>query len=293
MDDRVAKLAGRQFNRVSRAQLREMGMDDDAIAHRVSSGRLVIVQYGVLAVAPVLKHDEWGRFMGAVLTDPESLLNLVSAGAAWGFWDRRRDFETIVRPGNGGPRRTGGVLVFRAAIPDGDRAQFRGIPITAVPRTLLDLAAHVSTPALARALREALRLRLTTFEAVTERVIAARGRRGSRRLAHALARYSGLPVHLARSWSEVRALEAIRDRGRPMPRLNARIAGEEADLSWARDRLIVEIDGGPFHVDVGEDARKEACWRAAGWTVRRLPSGLVHTRPERLLALCPPPNVPS
>jgi hypothetical protein len=38
-----------------------------------------------------------------------------------------------------------------------------------------------------------------------------------------------------------------------MPRLNRRIAGEEADLSRPRLRLIVEIDGDPFHLDAGED----------------------------------------
>jgi hypothetical protein len=161
MDDRVARLAGKQLDRVSRAQLAALGMNDDAVDLRVSARRLEIVQYGVLAVAPVLAHDEWGRFTEAVLTDPQSLLNLASAAAAWGFWDRSRDFETIVRSGNGGPRRTGGVLV-----------------------------------------------------------------------------------------------------------------------------------GGPFHLDVGEDARKEACWAAAGWTVRRLDSELVHTHPDRLLALCPRPNFP-
>jgi hypothetical protein len=293
MDDRVAQLAGRQFNRVSRAQLIELGLNDDAIARRVAAGRLQIVEHGVLAVAPALEHDDWGRLMGAVLTERNSLLNLRSAAAAWGFWDRMREFETIVRPGNGGPRRTGRVLVFRAAVPDGDRDEVRGIPVTAVPRTLLDLAAHVERPALARALREALRRRLTTLEAVFERAAAARGRRGSRRLTLAVARYTGLPVDRARSYSELRAMELLRDQGSPAPLLNVRIAGEEADLSWARHRLIVEIDGGPFHLDAGEDARKEACWRAAGWTVRRLPSGHVHTHPERLIALCPPPSVPN
>ncbi len=226
--------------------------------------------------------------MEATLTAPGSMLNLASAAAAYGFWDRSREFETIVRPGNGGPRRFGGVLVFRAVIPDADRARLRGVPLTSVPPTLLDLVPQISAPALARALREALRLRLTTKAAIVERA-AARGPRGAKLIA-AVARYANLPVEEARSGAEVRALELLRDHGRPMPRLNHRIAGEEADLSWTRHRLIVEIDGGPFHLDIGEDARKEACWRAAGWTVRRLPPDLVHTHPERLLALCPAPT---
>jgi very-short-patch-repair endonuclease len=62
-----------------------------------------------------------------------------------------------------------------------------------------------------------------------------------------------------------------------------------ADLIWADQRLIIEIDGSPFHQDVGEDARKEAVWRAAGWTVLRLPSDAVYSAREQLLALAPRP----
>jgi very-short-patch-repair endonuclease len=72
-----------------------------------------------------------------------------------------------------------------------------------------------------------------------------------------------------------------------MPRLNDRIAGEEADLSWPSERLIIEIDGGPFHLDVGEDARKQAVWERAGWEVRRIDSDDVYERPHRLLLISP------
>ena len=82
-------------------------------------------------------------------------------------------------------------------------------------------------------------------------------------------------------------MEILRDAGRRLPGLNRRIAGEEADLSWPAFRLIIEIDGGPFHLDVGEDTRKQAAWEAAGWEVRRLPSDDVYQRPHHLLAITP------
>src|SRR5215210_7297685 len=83
------------------------------------------------------------------------------------------------------------------------------------------------------------------------------------------------------------ALEVLRAAGRGLPRLNARIAGEEADLSWPDARVIIEIDGGPFHLDRGEDARKQRRWERAGWIVRRIPSDEVYDRPERLLEVAP------
>jgi hypothetical protein len=288
----VAQLAGAQFNRVSREQLRELGLSDAAIAHRVAVGRLVAVEQGVFAVAPVLEHDDWGRWKAATLTAPGRVLSHASAAAAWGFWSSRRGLETITRPGSGGPRRHGGVLVFRSSRLEGDCELLRGIPITSVPRTLLDLAGRLSSRALARAVREAVRLQLTTIAALADCLGSHRGRRGAGRLAGTLARYAGLPLERARSGAEVRALEVLRAAGRPLPELNVRIAGEEADLSWPRLRLIVEIDGGPFHLDVGEDARRQGCWEAAGSTVRRLPSEDVHEHPHRLLRLAPPPNVP-
>jgi len=115
-------------------------------------------------------------------------------------------------------------------------------------------------------------------------------RRGSIRLGKALARFRGLPIERARSGAEVRAMEMIRDAGLELPRLNVDVAGEEADLSWPRKRLIIEIDGGPWHQDAGEDARKEAAWRRAGWEVLRIDADDVYERPRRLLDLSPPPS---
>jgi hypothetical protein len=164
----------------------------------------------------------------------------------------------------------------------------KGVPITSPGRTLLDIAPAVSDRALARAVREAVRLEWITIPGLIDTLRGFRGRRGVRRLTATVARYTGLPIERARSGAEVRALEILRDAGRRLPEINELIAGAEADLSWPSERLIVEIDGGPFHLDVGEDARKEAAWRTAGWTVRRLPSEDVYERPDRLLALAPP-----
>jgi hypothetical protein len=290
-DAQIAELAGRQFNRVSRRQLLDLGLSGKGIAYRISAGRLVAVEQGVFAVAPVL-DDDWGRWMAATLTAPNSFLSHMSAAGAWGLLDAPPSVAYVTRPGRGGPRRHGGIVAFRSAALQGDVTETRGIPITSGPRTLLDLARTVGERALARALREAVRLEVTTLAELGGRLAVYRGRRGSRRLAETIARYTGLPLDRARSGAEIRSLEVLRDAGCPLPRLNARIAGEEADLSWVADRMIIEIDGAPFHRDVGEDARKQRTWEGAGWTVRRIPSDDVYDRPERLLRLAPPANVP-
>jgi hypothetical protein len=244
----------------------------------------------VFALPPVL-DDGWGRWMGATLTSPGTVLSHESAGAAWGF-ARQRRFVSVTRRGSGGPRRHGGLLVFRSSTLQGECTTLRAVPITTVPRTLLDLAARLSTRAMARAVREAVRLKLTTVEAIADCVGRHPRRRGSRKLLAVLARYSGLPIERARSGAEVRALEILRAGGYVLPQLNARIAGEEADLSWAAIRALIEVDGGPFHLDAGEDARKRTRWEDASWTVERISSDDVYERPQRLLALAAAMNVP-
>jgi hypothetical protein len=283
-DARAAELAGRQFNRISRAQLVGLGFTDEAIKHRISEGRLVIVEQGVLAIAPVRDDDPWGRWMGATLTQSGSLLSRLSAAVCWGVLSREGPLTTITRPGNGGPRVHGGIRVHRSIALDGDRVELRGVPITSIGRTLLDVTGDVSDRALARAVREAVRLELITLYGLADALGRYRRWRGAGRFAAAVARYSGLPIERARSGAEVRGLEILREAGEDVE-LNRVIGGEEADLVFPEKRLIIEIDGAPFHLDKGEDARKEAAWSAAGWAVRRLPSEAVYERPSTLLAL--------
>jgi hypothetical protein len=269
---RVAQLAGRQFNRVSRDQLAALGLSNSAIAHRVAAGRLVTVEEGVFAVAPVLEHDEWGRWMAATLTAPGSVLSHRSAASAWGFWGLPRSLETVSGRGPADLDATAEYWRFRSSTLNGECTTLREIPITSVSRPLLDLARGVSDRALARSVREAVRLELVTIHALGDTLGPCRGRRGARRLADTVARYTGLPLERARSGAEIRALEILRSARRALPKLNQRIAGEEADLSWVASRLIIEIDGQPFHLDAGEDTRKQARWEAAGWRVARIPA---------------------
>ncbi len=283
----MVELAARQHNRFSRVQLLGLGFDDVAIHRRVASGRWIAVHDAVYAVAPVLS-DDVGRWIAATLTDAGSVLSHASAAAAWGFWDRPRAFEAVTRPGNGGPRRYDGLVVHRSETITDDATVHLGIPITTVPRALLDLAPHVGLRLLGRSTREAIRLGMTTAADIVEALATRhRGRRGSRRLTLVVGRYTVLPIERCRSCAEVRALEVLRDAGRPAPGVNRSISGEEADLSWPAHRRIIEIDGPQFHLDIGEDVRKQQRWERAGWEVRRLPSPDVFDRPDRLLAVAP------
>ena len=131
---------------------------------------------------------------------------------------------------------------------------------------------------------------MTTAAKVLAAIARHRGR-GTRYLAELATRYAKLPYHRTRSNPEARALELLRDAGIEPPAVNIKVGGEEADLVWPRQRLLIEIDGPQFHQFSDEDARKDLCWKGAGYTVRRIRSDDVYYSPERLLALAPPANV--
>jgi very-short-patch-repair endonuclease len=286
MDVRVRKLAARQADLVASWQLLAAGYTRHGINHGVSKWGWRPVHPGVYALtsAPLTQHQKW---IAATLTTPNSVLSHASAAACLGIRANGSRFETVTRPGSGGRRRLGGVLVLRSTTLDGDTTKRDGIPITTGARTLIDLAPHLNDRQLGRAFREALRLNTTTTQLLFRTLDRHPTRRGTAHLKELATRYSTLPYRRTRSNPEARALEVLHDADIEAPKVNTRIAGEEADLAWPKHKLIIEIDGPQYHLFKDEDARKQRKWEKAGYVVRRLPSPAVYDDPARLIALAP------
>jgi hypothetical protein len=285
MDSHLRGLAARQADVVASWQLREAGWTRGKISHHAHSRRWRRIHPGVYALSnsPVTRRQLW---FAAVLTAPGSALSHGSAGACYGFYRFERPYEVVTRQGEGGPRRQGGVLVFRSRCLEGDVTRFQGLPITSAARVLLDLARGLDEKRMGRTFREAIRLKTTTARRVLELLRRHPGRPGTGVLRALATRYAPLPYHRTRSDPEGRALELLHDAGIPPPLVNTKVAGEEADLVWADRRLIVEVDGPQFHQFPDEDARKERAWRGAGYTVRRIASDAVYSAPGDLIAIC-------
>jgi very-short-patch-repair endonuclease len=141
---------------------------------------------------------------------------------------------------------------------------------------LVDLAPHLDERALKRAFREAIRLGTTSPQKIDTSITSQKRRRGTALLLDLATRYATIPYGRTRSDAEGLALEQLHDASLTPPRVNVKIAGEEADLVWPDEKRIVEIDGPQFHRFPDEDARKARCWRAAGYTVRRIGSDAVY-----------------
>jgi len=125
-----------------------------------------------------------------------------------------------------------------------DRDESNGIPVTAIPRTLLDFAAvepRFIGAALDRAEKRAL-LDLGRLDMLLKR---SQGFRGVARLRAASEAYRE-PAY-TRSRLERRFLDLTRRAGLPRPSMNLFVAGYELDAYWPAERFAVELDTYDHH----------------------------------------------
>jgi hypothetical protein len=181
-------------------------------------------------------------------------------------------------------RRRSGVRLHRVrALSFAERGRLDGIPVTSLPRTLLDLAEVLDAQRLERALEQAERLRLLDVAALEATIRAARGRRGVRPLRAALSRHA--PTCEARSELERRFLDLCCRAGLPRPALNAWVAGCEVDAVWAAARVVVELDGYEFHrtrAAFERDRARDAALLLAGYRVLRVTWRRLVDAPEEI-----------
>ena len=119
MDEPLRRLAAKQADLVAAWQLRRLGWSWRMIQRRAANHGWRRVHSGVFALthARLTRRQRW---IAATLTTPESVLSYASAGDLWGCRPFDASFETITRPGSGGPRRQGGLLICRSRTLEGN-----------------------------------------------------------------------------------------------------------------------------------------------------------------------------
>jgi hypothetical protein len=256
------------------------GITAAEIKARVASGALLREHRGVYRVGHRAPSVE-ARYLAAVWACGDGAL-LCGRAAAWllglvgGAVAPRA--EVVAR----GERRIEGVRVVRSRGLDGrDAFVWRGVPVTSVARTMVDVASVLSLDALARAFHEAgIRYGTTPahVDAVLERRPNSRGAANLRAVVH-----GDEPVTL--STLERRFLRALREAGLPLPETNRHVDGRRVDCRWPAYRLTVELDGYRYHRSRHAwelDRRREREARARGDDFRRFTYGDV-AQPQAIL----------
>jgi len=290
----IAALAGRQQGVVSAAQLPGLGVTQRMIDRRITAGRLHRIHHGVYAVG----HPNLGpeaRWMAATLAcGAGAVLSHRSAAALLGIRDSAGSRIEVSSPRRVGRSRAGILVHSGGSLTAADVVEIRGIPCTAVARTVIDLAAVLDRSGLEYAIHRA-QLRPWSFDLgeVAALLDRCRGRRGTAQLRSLLGRPAGLSDSDAKSRLERAFLRLCREARLPMPRVNAWIplsipaGGLEVDFTWPDRKLAVETDSSSFHGTARarrNDPARDRALTLAGWRVARYTWWDVMVEPRRVAA---------
>ncbi len=266
---------------VTRQELLRSGITKAEIKSRVRDGALLRVHRAVYRVghrAPSLE----ARYVAAVKAcGDRSLLAGRAAAHLYGLLKGPTSSPEVLTPTE---RHIDGVITHRCRKSvAADATKWHGIPVTTIPRTLVDLAGVLSEPVLARACHEA-EVRFRVKPDAVEAVLGRRpNSRGARTLRGVL--WGEVPVSLSRLESTFIAV--VRDAGLPLPETNRSAGGRRVDCRWPEKRLSVELDSYRYHhtrhaweLDRGRE--REA--RARGDEFRRYTWEDVSAEPDPMLA---------
>jgi Transcriptional regulator, AbiEi antitoxin len=286
----LAALARTQYGVVSFSQLRRLGFSKGAIDRMVGAERMHRVHRGVYAVghADLSPH---ARCMAAVLGCRPAVLSHGAAAWLWGLLPRC-PAEVTVTVSSGFHQRAGIELHRATRLAPEEWGRMARIPVTSLPRTLLDLATTEPARRLQGAIERAERLGLLDLIEIDALLQRRRGEPGTRRLREALEIYRD-PV-FSRSRAGLLFLDLIKKAGLPRPALNTYVAGHEIDAYWEAERFAVEVDGWETHrtrAAFESDPVRQEDLKLAGidsirLTARRIERkpGAVAERLQRLLA---------
>src|SRR4051794_6679440 len=159
----------------------------------------------------------------------------------------------------------------------------RGIAVTTVAETIVDLAAGLPLDELARVCHEAGVLHRTTPRQV-DAVLSERPRVAGATNVRIVMRGE---VNVTLSKLERAFLDLLRQANLPLPETNRPAGRRRVDCRWPDHRLTVELDGYRFHQSRHaweQDRRREREARARGDEFRRYTYGDVLEQPGYMLA---------
>jgi very-short-patch-repair endonuclease len=239
------------------------------------------VRRGVYALGPA-RLSQRGIWLAATLArGPTALLSHASAAALWGLSRPPPGPVHVTIPDTKQPSGRGLTIHRTRRLDPLDRAVRERIPVTALPRTVLDLAETEGPRRLRRAVDEADRLGLLHLGELEAAIERHPGRRGIAPLREILTGYVEAPP--TRSELEDRFLDLIREAGLPAPQTNVVVAGMEVDAYWPEARLVVELDGYRYHAGPGaheRDRERTLRLQDAGREVRRFTWRQVTRKPD-------------
>ncbi len=225
-----------------------------------------------------------GKCLAAVLASGSgALLSHYSAGWLWGIAKVDPEPLHVTTAAWRKPRPP--IRLHEARLQTVDDWELRkGIPVTALPRTLLDLAATVRFDWLEKMVERAEELERFDLRAVEDLLARTVGHHGHGRLRRAIALYK--PSSFTRSGLEKRFLELVLQAGLPQPHMNYVEHGFELDCYWPEHRFAVELDLFETHgtrAAFERDRERQEELLLAGITMTRVTGPRLEREPDKVI----------
>ncbi|HEX4306284.1 MAG TPA: type IV toxin-antitoxin system AbiEi family antitoxin domain-containing protein [Solirubrobacterales bacterium] len=278
----MANLAARQYGIVTRDQLTELGYTDRMIDHALQTGRLQAWHRHVFAVGHggLSPH---GLCNAAVMFRGEgALISYQSAIWLWGM-ETKLEIPVNVSVRWRGHAQDAIGLHHCPALRDEDFGTTERLPVTSVPRTLLDYASTAKQYRLELAIDRADRLDLLDPASVDRIIDEVHGHRGRGPLTKALTIYR--EAGFTRSGGEKKLLTVLAAAGVPRPAVNNFVEGYELDFFWEPERFAVELDSWEHHRSrrsFEEDRRRQDNLAMAGIETIRITGTRLKHEPDEV-----------
>jgi very-short-patch-repair endonuclease len=275
-------MARRQHGVVTRSDLEGLGFSEEAVEHRLATGRLHLISPGIYAVGrPELTPH--GRWMAAVLACGDgAALSHRSAAQLWGIgYEEDKRIDVSIRRKSKITRK--GVKVRARPSLDARSVVVRfGIPVTHPVQTLIDLATELKPLRLERAVNEADKLDLVDPETLRRRLGGYLGMPGVKTLRTMLDRHT---FRLSDSDLEILFRPLALAGGFPLPLTKHWVLGYETDFWFPDHGLVVETDGLRYHRTPAQQARaakRDQKHTAAGLRVLRFTHWQIAHAPDEV-----------
>lgn len=281
-DEIIGALASRSHGVVTHAMLTSAGITQGEIKHRRASGALLTVHPCVYRVGHRACSPEATYLAAVWACGQRALLCGRAAAYLWGLIKANSPPPAeVVAPTE---RRVRGVRTRRSrSLSARDATTCRGVPVTTVARTVVDLASVLSLSDLGRAVHEAeVKYGMTPIQ--VEAALASHPTTKGARNLRVITRGD---ERISLSKLESRFLELCTEAGLPLPQMNCRVGTRRVDCRWQVPPLTVELDGYRFHRSRHaweQDRHREREARARGDDFRRYTYGDVFEDPRYMLA---------
>jgi very-short-patch-repair endonuclease len=282
----IEELADYRDGVLTRDQALRGGLTLRQVQHRARTGKWITLHPGVYLVGRREPDQKACTRAAVAWAGSDAVASGLTAAWWWGLRDWAPGAAEVTVPRARSPRHPAGVVVRRRNLDPADLVVLRGLPVTALPLTVLDAAAALGNDS-GRPLMDRALQRRVSFAELHAAYCRSCGRQGCPWLGRAL-----------RQAADGASSDAERVLHRLLRR--ARIGGWVAnhlvvlsgieywiDVAFVGRRLAIEVDGWAWHSDIdrfAHDRRRQNTLVLAGWTVLRFTWHDLISRPQAVVA---------